>query len=73
VKNKTVVHNGNVRFDHFGRIVLDDCPTDHDHLVDPKAVGEGRPTCRKLLENSFREIVGKNGTLVVTISFYEES
>jgi hypothetical protein len=44
---------GRVRLDRFGRIVVDTCPSDYDHLRDSKTdPATGKPTCRHLLEDA---------------------
>lgn len=64
---------GNIRKDHFGRIVVDSCPSDPDHLRDSKTdPDQNRPLCRKIVEEAFEGFLGKSGTLVMTISLKEE-
>lgn len=66
----------NVRRDNFGRIVLDECTSDGEHLRDDGKFDEfnesGRQQCRQLLEESFAAFVGKRGHLRVKIEFEEQ-
>jgi len=65
---------GNVRKDHFGRIVVDTCSSDPDHLRESRTdPARNRPLCRKLVEDAFEGFLGKTGTLVMTISLKEDS
>lgn len=64
---------GNIRKDGFGRIVVDNCPSDPDHLCESKTDPvQNRPLCRKLVEEAFESFLGKKGTLVMTISLRED-
>jgi hypothetical protein len=72
--DKFFTGTGNIRKDHFGRIVIDNCPSDSEHLCDSKTDPvQNRPLCRKLVEEAFEGFLGKTGTLVLTISLKEES
>lgn len=66
--------SGNIRKDHFGRIVVDSCESDLDHNVNavPKP-GDDRARCRSLVEEAFADFIGKRGTMVVSILFQEEA
>lgn len=64
---------GHIRTNHGGQIVVDSCLSDNEHLVsgltDPET---NKPVCRRVLEHAFDELVGKKGTLVVSVIFVEE-
>jgi len=64
--------NCNVRQDPFGRIVIDECASDHEHLTAPAPAGQERQQCRALLEDEFRRIVGRKGALFMTVMFVDE-
>lgn len=71
---------GYVREDGFGRIVIDRCPSDDEHLrsapTDPEI---NKPSCRFLLEEFFtrgtaaEEMLGKKGLLRVSFDFIPET
>lgn len=61
-----------VRQDSFGRIVLDECESDLEHLQAPAVAGEERQKCRHLLEDEFRSLVGRKGALFLTAVFVDE-
>jgi hypothetical protein len=64
---------GNIRRDHFGRFVVDPCPSDRDHIRDAVAKpGDDRARCRNLVEESLFAFEGKRGTLHVTIELEED-
>lgn len=65
---------GNVRKDRFGRIVVDLCGSDGEHLTRDLTAEEqaDRQKCRYLVEQAFEEFVGKKGTLMVEVTFREE-
>jgi hypothetical protein len=64
---------GNIRKDHFGRIVIDTCESDESHLVHaPTDPVRNRPICRHLLEDSFAEFIGQRGRLVVSVRLEED-
>jgi hypothetical protein len=72
---KTFVVKGWVRHDPFGRIVIDECPSDQAHLVhaatDPET---NKPGCRYLLEEFFDRatnapMLDRKGTLRVYFCF----
>lgn len=44
---------GYVRRDGYGRLLIDACATDLEHLVKEAQVGEERRTCRKYIEDLF--------------------
>lgn len=67
---KTFSLTGNIRTDHFGRLVVDSCESDNAHLRAP-VEGE-RQTCRHLVEDSFSDFVGKRGRLTITVTLLEE-
>jgi hypothetical protein len=76
--NKFFSVKGWVRQDPFGRIVIDDCPSDETHLRHSKTNPEtNKPSCRYLLEQFFDRgedtIIGKRGHLTVTFSFAEDT
>ena len=71
--DKFFTFTGNIRKDHFGRIVVDTCPSDPSHLVDGVTDPvERRALCRKLIDDAFSDFLGKSGTLVLTISLRED-
>ena len=76
--NKALVISGWVRKDPFGRIVLDECPSDHLHLVHaPTDPETGKPACRVVLDDlltrgPLEQMIGKRGELLVTVSFEED-
>lgn len=64
---------GNIRKDHFGNIILDDCESDQDHLVNATtAPSLNKPYCRFSLNNLLDGITGKRGTLILNGEFTEE-
>jgi len=68
-----VVLSGNIRKDHFGRIVVDGCDSDLNHLQNATAKpGEDRAKCRNLLEQYFEKYIGLKGRLSIEISFRPE-
>lgn len=65
--------SGNIRRDVFGRIVIDECESDSQHLTRPlKPTETERQLCRHLIEEAFQDLVGKKGTLVLNITFKED-
>lgn len=68
----TVTLEGSFRSDIFGRIVADQCPSDHEHLrsapTDPE---KNKPSCRFLLEEFFGDVVGKRGKMTLSFVFEE--
>jgi hypothetical protein len=69
----TYTFHGNIRRDPFGRVVVDTCPSDGDHLRDSRAIPpDDRARCRTLVENVFQEHIDKRGKLLVTVSFEPE-
>ena len=63
-----LMHRGYIRKDYFGRIVIDTCKSDEDHLRNSKAKpGYQRAGCRVLVEDNFNEFVGMKGFMKVTI------
>jgi hypothetical protein len=42
---------GYIRKDTFGRVYIDTCPTDEEHLTSPPPEGQERHTCRKYLDD----------------------
>lgn len=69
---KNVVLCGNFRLDSFGRIVVDRCESDAEHLISSETDPEhSRPKCRELLEERLAPILGREGLLVMTITFIE--
>lgn len=62
-----------LRVSHQGQLVLDACPSDPEHLVDPKSSDMERPTCRQLLQNLVPAgWLGKRGKWHITIAFEED-
>ena len=71
--DKFFTATGNIRKDHFGRIVIDTCRSDLDHNKTSKTDRvQNRPLCRGLVEEAFDGFLGKKGTLTLTISLREE-
>jgi len=68
---KTFSLSGHIRNDHFGRLVVDQCESDNEHLRAPGDGGE-RQTCRNLVEDAFLPFVGKCGRLTITVTLLEE-
>ncbi len=65
--------SGNFRTDHFGNIIADQCVSDNDHLCSSKTDDiAGKPTCRYPLNRLFDNLVGKKGSLLISIEFFEE-
>jgi len=61
-----------VRRDQFGRIVLDTCKSDEDHLKFSTAKeGDDRARCRMLVEEYFDKMVDKEGLFTMDISLDE--
>lgn len=70
---KHVVLSGNFRLDGFGRIVVDHCTSDREHLISSVTDPEhNRPKCRQLLEESLAPILGKTGVLLLNVTFIED-
>lgn len=44
-------HVGYLRRDSFGRVFIDECPTDEVHLTSPPPEGQERHTCRKYVDD----------------------
>ena len=65
---------GNVRRNHLGQIVIDTCESDGAHLRREGPLPEGwdRWRCRRLVEDAFQDMVGKRGTLVLRVEFFED-
>jgi hypothetical protein len=64
---------GWVREDCFGRVVIDECPSDEAHLQSSKTDAEiNKPSCRFLLEQFFTrgtDMLGRHGLLKVSFGF----
>lgn len=65
-----------VRIDGFGRVVVDKCSSDQEHLTSSVSVYDpvsdtSRPKCRHPIEELFQDVNGKRGTLEVTVTFHE--
>lgn len=71
---RVFIFNGNIRKDHFGRIVVDTCESDNAHLRKdgPLPPGDDRWRCRNLVEEALEHVVGKKGKLVVSVSVVED-
>lgn len=68
------VLSGNFRMDHFGNIIADQCVSDNDHLCNSKTDDiAGKPICRYPLNRLFDNLVGKKGSLLISIEFLEET
>lgn len=64
---------GNFREDGFGRVVVDTCPSDEEHLRSSKTdPATNRPQCRRLVEEVFAKYLGKSGRLHIEATFYED-
>ena len=69
----THTFQGNVRRDPFGRIVVDECPSDKAHLRDSVALpGDDRARCRRLVESVLEEHIGQKGKLSISVVFQPE-
>ena len=63
---------GYFRKDAFGRIVVDQCPSDEEHLRSGITyAGDDRAKCRVLLEDLFEKVVGKTGRLYIERAEFE--
>jgi hypothetical protein len=53
--------------------VVDSCESDSEHLTRALTPAEekDRQLCRNLIEDAFREFVGKTGTIILNIQFNE--
>lgn len=49
--NSRGIIEGYVRKDSFGRVFIDKCASDEEHLSDPRGTGEERPDCRLYLDD----------------------
>lgn len=59
-----------MRFDHWGRIVIDKCPSDHEHILHPTDHDGMRSTCRHLLEGLIPEnFLNQIGDITIAIQF----
>lgn len=61
--------------DTFGRLFLDKCSTEEQHLLTTfVADGDDRPRCRTYFDSSkvFGEFVGKKGTFEITVRYIPE-
>jgi hypothetical protein len=55
---------GHIRKDYFGRIVVDQCISDEEHLKNGITYeGEDRVGCRVILDDLFERLVGKTGRI----------
>lgn len=71
--NTAKSYEGNIRKDHFGRIIIDTCVSDVDHLQHAVAKpGDDRARCRQLVEELFNDLEGLKGEVTVTIDFKAE-
>jgi hypothetical protein len=62
-----------LRHDSFGRVVIDICPSDQEHLQNPSILSYERSMCRFLLEDLVpADLLGKKGTWTITVDFEEE-
>jgi hypothetical protein len=74
-----LLHNGYIRKDKFGRIILDECPSDEHHLKYAQAKeGDDRACCRIVLddwiaENRFPKIHDELCNGMVSIDLYTET
>lgn len=71
---RTLVREGAayVHQDHVGRIHLDSCATDHEHITKPLQEGEERRNCREYIEELLEPYVGKRGRFSISITFHPE-
>lgn len=76
---------GWIRKDDFGRVVIDECPSDPTHLAhSPTDPETNKPSCRYLIDELFsRErtlddgvvdsrMMNRKGSLIVTVQFIED-
>lgn len=70
---KMVTYEGNITKDHFGRIIIDPCPSFEHHIrYAVTKPGDDRARCRVLLEDLFAPFEGKKGKLHIVVSFEQE-
>lgn len=63
-----------LRKDHWGQLILDQCPSDPEHLLHPSSTDGMRPTCRYSLANLIpSHMYNKKGRWKMTFSFEEET
>lgn len=74
---KCVETEGYIRIDPFGRIYVDQCPTDEEHLTSRPPNNLERHRCRKYLGEVAlpEEFIGKRVkvSLEILIEYYEEN
>lgn len=70
---ETLLYNRTLYLDRFGRVVLDECPDAHEHLVNPRRTDGQRSKCATVVdERLFPEFIGgKKGTFRISIVFEE--
>lgn len=59
IEARKVLITGVVCQDAFGRIYVDTCASDQEHLTTPAAPDQIRTSCRFYIENMFKELIGK--------------
>jgi hypothetical protein len=68
---------GYIRKDMFGRVFIDTCRTDEEHLIAPLPAGQERRTCRKYLDDILLAIPPKgepaSPRFDIDIEFLEDS
>lgn len=57
--------------DRFGRVFMDMCETETEHLVDPVLSNGERACCRHFITDPLNQFVGKKINLKVTIEIEE--
>jgi hypothetical protein len=60
---------GYVRRDSFGRVFVDKCATDKEHLTKTPQPGQERTKCRWYVEDLLNSLVDKKGYMSIEISF----
>jgi hypothetical protein len=67
-----LLFKGQIRSDDFGRVVVDSCPSDKEHLISSVTNMEtNKPTCRSLVEELFKTFLGREGVMAVEVTFLE--
>ena len=65
---------GHFRRDNLGRIVIDQCISDEEHLKNGITYeGDDRARCRIVLDDLFERLVGKTGRLFIENAEFDEA
>lgn len=72
----TVVKGRLLRVDNWGRVILDRCANEHEHILapgDPTNPDAGRRRCALIVdEKIFPDTAGKKGRFFITVKFVSE-